>query len=140
MCIKIVQENRDRSRFWELFRPTTNNLQFWLASAAFLFFISALLLPRLEAGMSISILDSWREVASWILFGFGCVGIAVAGYLFVTWITNKGLKNTKKSEPEQAQDLSQSLIDIETKVNELRSELSAIVKKAKRTLRKPDGE
>ena len=139
MCIKIVQENRDRSRFWELFRPTTNNLQFWLASAAFYFFIAALLLPRLEAGMSISVLDSWREVSSWVFFGLGWLCIVVIGYLFVTWITNKGLKRTKKSEPEQVQDLSQSLIGIETKVNELRSELSAIVKEVERTLRKPDG-
>ena len=38
MGISIVREKRNTSRFWGLFRPSTNNFQFWLASAAFSFF------------------------------------------------------------------------------------------------------
>lgn len=136
MGIKFVHENRDRSRFWELFRPTTNNFQFWLATSAFAFFVYQTLY---ESGRRSSVIDFFLHQVIPVSFAvLGFVGILGIFYLFVTWVLDKGIKRTKPV-PKTVFDLGQSISDIETKANELRKELSNIVKEAEDARSKLDG-
>ncbi len=93
MCIKIVQENRDRSRFWELFRPTTNNFQLWLASSAFAFFAYQSLYEREVVGVWEMIM---HQIIAYAFAVFGFVFMGGIVYLFLSWIIGFGIRRIKE--------------------------------------------
>jgi hypothetical protein len=69
----FVREQYDYSRFWELFRPTTNNFQFWLGVSAFSFFGYQSLYQHSAGGVWSMIL---HQIVPWafIVFAFGAFG------------------------------------------------------------------
>lgn len=80
--MELKRQKNDLSRFWELFLPTTNNFQFWLASAAFSFFVYA----SLGGGAVVEGVAAWfREITAWIFLVFGWLCIAMLVYLFISW-------------------------------------------------------
>ncbi len=87
------KERYNLARFWELFNPTTNNFQFWLASAAFSFFAYTSLW---EVGMNPQVVLAW----GFQIFGWFCVAMLV--YLFISWVVGFRIKTPAERKAEKA--------------------------------------
>jgi hypothetical protein len=85
------RERHNLSRFWELFNPTTNNFQFWLASASFSFFAYSSLW---EIEMTPQVLLAW----GFQIFGWFCVVVII--YLLLSWIFKFRIDITSKKKEE----------------------------------------
>ena len=92
MAIQFYRPKYNKSRFWELFIPTTNNLQFWLASSAFAFFAFQSLYKDVVEGV-------WEVlIHKCIAYAFAVFGFVLLGglfYLFITWVFNIGIRKIK---------------------------------------------
>ena len=93
MSIQFYRPKYDKSRFWELFIPTTNNLQFWLASSAFSFFIYQSLYKDVVVGVWEMI---FRQFLAYAFVVFGFIFMGGMAYLFITWVFNIGIRKIKE--------------------------------------------
>lgn len=98
MAIRVIKEHHDLSRFWELFAPVTNNFQFWLASAAFSFFVYTSLVQNNTYDMSL--IEHIEEAIAYFFLSVGFLCIFVLFYLFISWIFHFKIdfKHARKSK------------------------------------------
>lgn len=93
MCIQFYRQKHDKSRFWELFIPTTNNFQFWLASSAFAFFAYQSLYKSDVVGVWGMLV---HNLIAYAFAGLGFILIGGLAYLFLAWIIGFGIRRIKK--------------------------------------------
>ena len=86
----FVREQYDYSRFWELFRPNTNNFQFWLGVSAFSFFGYQTLYQSNPDGMWSMIL---HQIVPWAFVVAAFVAFGAVVLLFIFWIFRIGMKS-----------------------------------------------
>ena len=90
--LKIIRQKYDHSRFWELFIPNTFTFQFWLASAAFSFFVYQTLYQKGGEGVWNIMIN---KILPWVFVIFAFCCMAIIFYLFISWAIGFVIKKVK---------------------------------------------